>query len=92
MINWISLISNALWIVGCSFILAAFSYAAWVSAEYKQKFSVSLRSKGVWRGLHVGGILVCAGLAATSKSLVEAILWLLLGISLLINLLRVRFA
>jgi uncharacterized membrane protein YtjA (UPF0391 family) len=90
MIDWLNVAANALWIIGCSILLAAFSYASWAASENKQRISISLRSKGVWRALHTGGILVFSGLAATSNSIVQAILWALLGIILLVNLLWER--
>ncbi len=82
MIDWVNLGANALWILGCSVCLASISFASWIASEKKQKISLALRSKGVWMGLHAGGILFCAGLAATSDSILLAVLWVIVGVGM----------
>jgi len=83
MINWASLAANSLWILGCSVALAALSYASWAVSERKQKLRQALRSPGVWLALHIGAVLICAGLAATSRFWYEIVLWIILGIGFL---------
>ncbi len=83
MINWVSLAANSLWILGSSVILAAFSYGSWAASEQKQKLRLALRSSGTWLALHIGAVLICAGLAATSQPWYEILIWILLGIAFL---------
>ncbi len=83
MINWASLAANSLWILGCSFVLAAFSYASWAASERRQRLRQALRSAGVWLAWHVGAILICAGLAATSQIWYEIAVWIVLAFGFL---------
>jgi hypothetical protein len=83
MINWGSLAANSLWVLGCSVVLAAFSYASWVGAERQLKIRQALRSSGVWLALHIGAIIICAGLAATSRLWYEIVIWVLFGLGFL---------
>jgi hypothetical protein len=83
MINWASVAANSLWILGCSVTLAAFSFASWAASENKQKLRRALRSPGVWLALHIGLVLICAGLAATSQHGYEILIWIVLAIGFL---------
>jgi hypothetical protein len=85
MIDWGNLAVNALWILGCSLALAAFSYASWQGSVRGEKISVSLRSPGIRLSLHLGGVLFCLGLAFGAGTLLEKIIWALLGIAILVH-------
>ncbi len=86
MIDWLNLATNSLWILGCALALACFSYASWQAWLYKEKLRDRLRLPDIQRPLFIAGILFCAGLAATSKSLVEIVLWGILGVFLILEL------
>ena len=81
MIDWISVGSNALWIIGCAIGLATLSYASWEASEYGEKLTTRLRSTTILAFLNLAGLLFSLGLAATSDSTIEIILWLLLAIA-----------
>jgi len=90
MIDWVNLAANSLWILGCSVILASLSFASWLGSEItgssrKEKVAKVLRTKGVWRGIHAGGVLFCAGLGATSDSALIAVLWGILGVGVIVH-------
>ena len=85
MIDWGNLAVNALWILGCSLALAAFSYASWQASVHGEKITVSLKSPGIRLSLHLGGLLFCLGLALGADSLLEKIVWALLGIAILVH-------
>jgi hypothetical protein len=85
MIDWVNLAINALWILGCSVALAAISYASWSASMQEIKFTQALKSTGIRLALHAGGMLFCAGLAASARSVIETILWVLLGIGILVH-------
>ena len=86
MIDWGNLASNALWILGCSFVLAAFSYASWQASVQKEKLTATLKSSAISRSIHIGGILLCAGLALNAHSIIEMILWSILGVGILLHI------
>jgi len=86
MINWLELAANSLWIIGCSTILAALSYASWLASERKVKFKQALSTHGVRVTYHLGGVLFCTGLAILGNSWIESGLWVLLGIGILAHL------
>ncbi len=79
MIDWISVGSNALWIVGCAVALATLSYASWEASVYGEKFRLRLQRPPIQASLNVAGLLFSLGLAATSDALWEKVLWLLLA-------------
>jgi len=88
MIDWVNLAANSLWILGCSLMLASLSFASWLASEItadsrKEKVARVMRTKGVWRGMHAGGVLFCAGLGATSDSALIAVLWGILGVGVI---------
>ena len=76
MIAWASIFFNSLWIFGLSLILAAFSYQHWLAGLQGRKVRDQLRQGSFpmwgWTGL----ALVTAGLAGTSESTWETVLWL----------------
>lgn len=80
MIDWVSVGSNALWILGCAIGLATLSYASWEASVYDEKFTARLRSTPILASLNLAGLLFSVGLAATSDSTIEIILWLLLAV------------
>ena len=89
MIDWISVGSNALWIIGCAIGLATLSYASWEASVYKEKFAARLKRTPVLASLNLAGLLFSLGLAATADSAIEKILWLVLSVAfggLLINM------
>jgi putative inorganic carbon (HCO3(-)) transporter len=83
MISWGSVFSNSLWLSGLAMILAVSSYSAYTGAERR------LPAKARWQAIvgsgwtHVGGLLVCAGMALTSPGWIEAALWCAIGVYVL---------
>ncbi len=73
-INWGSVIFNALWILGSAIILAAFSF------EYGQinpetTFKHRLNEKPFLKSFWLGMVFINIGLAGTSQTNWERILW-----------------
>jgi hypothetical protein len=81
MIDWISVGSNALWILGCAIGLATLSYASWEASVYDEKFTTRLKRTPVLASLNLAGLLFSLGLAATADSVIEKILWLVLAVA-----------
>jgi len=78
-IDWANLAANALWILGCAIALATLSYAYWEASEYKEKMGARLRRPSYQSALSLAGLLFCLGLAGTSGSTLQRIVWLLLA-------------
>jgi hypothetical protein len=76
MIDGWSVCSNALWISGGALALAAFSYASWQASITPQRLTQALRQSSIQAALNAAGTLFSLGLAATARSLPEAIVWL----------------
>ena len=81
MIDWVSVGSNALWILGCAIGLGTLSYASWEASVYNEKFTARLRRNPILACLNLAGFLFSLGLAATSDTAIERILWLILAIA-----------
>ena len=81
MIDWLSVGSNALWILGCAVALATLSYASWEASVYDEKFTARLVRTPILASLNLAGLLFSLGLAATSDGTIEKILWLILAVA-----------
>ena len=85
MLDWANLAANALWILGCAIALAALSYASWAASAYREKFSQRIKGPGIQAALNLGGFFFSSGLAATSDSTLEIVLWLVLAAAFLVQ-------
>lgn len=78
MIDWYEVFSNALWIFGCAVALAAVSYASWEASVRSERLRDSLGRPKFRLALSLAGVLFCLGLAATSHTAIEIVIWLIL--------------
>ncbi len=82
MVDWFYVARNALWILGASVILAAFSYAGW----WADRRGLSVREVLVRGSFAVaceaGLFLICLGLGAGATPLWERAFWLVLALAL----------
>ena len=78
MIDWLEVFSNAIWIAGCALALAVVSYANWIAGLRGEKMRVALGRPRVKTALSLAGMLFCLGLAATSHTVLEVVIWLAL--------------
>jgi hypothetical protein len=88
-IDWMSLLFNTFWIVGTAVLLASFSY------QYAQTEPPTLKERlsqpSFLRWLWVGFVFITIGLAGTSQSTWEIVLWIvfiLWGVSQILQSLR----
>ncbi|MFH1906845.1 MAG: hypothetical protein ABIL11_05625 [Chloroflexota bacterium] len=75
MIDWIDVITNSLWIVGCALGLVVFSYSNWEAAIRKERLRVIL---GYWRMqviISLAGMLFCLGLMSNASAIWESLGW-----------------
>lgn len=89
-INWVSLLFHVVWIIGLAVILATFSYHHWQANQQNRPLREQLRLPGFVRPVWMGVILVTIGLAGTSQTVWEAIVWVILSLVALFNLLKSR--
>ena len=85
MINWLNLLANSFWILGCALALATLSYASWQASVINEKMGIVLSSPGYKISLYAAGTLFSIGLAATSDRVWEIILWTILAILFIIQ-------
>jgi len=85
MIDWLNLIANSLWILGCALALATLSYASWQASVKNEKMRMVLSSPGYKISLYAAGALFSIGLAATSERIWEIILWTIFAILFIIQ-------
>lgn len=95
MIDWFNLAGNALWILGCALALGTLSFASWQASIRNERLRHRLGTSSIQAAFDVAGMLFCTGLAATSDSTLEIVLWSVLGVLFLIQgilALRQRFS
>jgi hypothetical protein len=76
LIDWPSLARNALWILGLSVILAAWSYVSWLAAQHRVR---------AWRTINwpVFVVPASASLAWGATRAWERVLWIILAVAFL---------
>jgi hypothetical protein len=85
MINWLNLLANTFWILGCALALTTLSYASWQASGKNEKMRMVLSSPTYKISLYAAGALFGIGLAATSDRIWEIILWTILAILFIIQ-------
>jgi len=85
MINWLNLLANTFWILGCALALATLSYASWQASVANEKMGMVLSSPAYKISLYAAGALFSIGLAATSDRIWEILLWTVLAILFIIQ-------
>ena len=85
MIDWLNLLANSFWILGCALALATLSYASWQASGKNEKMGMVLSSPGYKISLYAAGTLFSIGLAATSDRIWEIVLWTILAILFIIQ-------
>lgn len=81
--------SNALWILGLAVVLATVSWANWRAMIAHDRLHLVLTEPHLGLILNIGGLLFCAGLAASLYRWWERFLWALLVMAFLI---RIKFS
>ena len=84
-------VKNGLWILGLSILLATWSYARYAAHEARMKTRDKLNEPKYALVIDVGLVLFVAGMAATEARWWARILWILLGVSVIVQrVLRIR--
>jgi hypothetical protein len=91
MIDWIQLLANALWVLGCALALATLSYAHWQAGLAKIRFREQLGHLSHQIILSVAGVFFCFGLGLSEDPLnLTSALWFFLALTFLTNLASLR--
>jgi hypothetical protein len=85
MIDWFNVFANSMWIAGFALALAVLSFASWQSSAAREGLRACLSQPSFQTGLNAAGLLICAGLAATSDAWWEILLWCALAIGWLVE-------
>jgi hypothetical protein len=72
-------LTNSLWILGLTALLATLSWAYWAAGVEKARLRAVLVRPGIRLAVNLSLFLVCAGLAATAQAWWGRILWGLLA-------------
>lgn len=86
MIDWLGLFKNSLWVIGLAVLLSAISLARYQAVTEHLRFRDCWETAGIQRGLNVGSVLVCAGLALTAERGWEKGLWIVFGVYFMVVL------
>jgi len=81
---WV-VVKNGLWILGISILLAAWSYARYAAHEAGIRTRDKLGERKYALVIDAGLILFIAGMAATEQRLWARALWVLLGVSIVVQ-------
>lgn len=85
-IDWRSVWTNGLWIVGTAVLLATFSYTYWLSRTTPHEWAALYQQRPYDRLFWVGFLLVLLGLVFTSSRWWETAVWLLFTTWAIFNL------
>lgn len=90
MIDWLSVMSNGLWIVGTAILLAALSYYYFIAQQRNEALSGVLGRRTSKQVFLAGLLLIGLGLATTSRGFLQAIPSVLLIISCFVALVALQ--
>ena len=77
--------ANSLWILGLAVLLAVLSWTRWAASTEKARFRVVWGRPRVQQVLDLGLVLFCIGLAATTRTWWERVLWGLLAAAFVVQ-------
>lgn len=83
LIDWAGLARNALWVLGMSIALAAWSYASWWAMAHGMRFRAALPRPRFQLPSAAGWTLFCISLAWGATRWWERILWVALALAFL---------
>ncbi len=76
-IEWSSVFFNGLWLVGSAVLLAGLSWHYWQAGEHKRPFRQQFQQPSFAQTGWIGLSLVTMGLAGTSSTTWETVLWVI---------------
>lgn len=86
LINWNSLISNAIWIIALAWLLAVLSMAYWSAQTNHRKLGQELDRPNRQIQLNLGGMIFCVGLALVSDQTWQMIVLFAMAILFFVQL------
>ena len=89
MIDWLGIVFHSFWLLGAATLLAGFSYHWWVAAEENRPVRQQLNQTSFRLTAWIALLLIGIGLAGTSQTLWETILWIIISLFCLAQLIQV---
>ena len=87
MIDWVNVALNALWILGLSMILAAFSYHHWLASETSRRLRDVLAQPSWKLPFTAGMVLTCVGFGyGLAERWWERTIWTALAVTCAVQL------
>jgi hypothetical protein len=80
MIDWLGLLENALWLLGCALALAVLSYADWAAHISHLRLRDYVKRPRLQAAFNLAGLLFALGLGSTSETILEQLIWLALAV------------
>lgn len=81
LIDWPGVARNALWIVGLSIVLAAWSYVTWDAGQRRARLRHAINWPLLQAPVAVGLLLFTASMAWSARALWERIVWVVLALA-----------
>lgn len=75
-----TIIFNSFWIIGLALLLATLSHTSYEASVQKRPFKELIQQANFQQAAHISALLVGIGLAGTSQTLWETIIWAIFAI------------
>lgn len=76
--DWLEILFNGFWVGGLATLLAAWSWASWLTGKTHSTWRDTFRRPAIRMAAQAGWVFFCLGLALTAHRRWEQILWGLL--------------
>jgi hypothetical protein len=87
-LDWPLLARGALWVSGCSLVLAAWSQAAWWASAHHEHLRPALARSTFVAPFSLGLALIAIALSWGAVSLWERLIWIVLGVFFAVSFVR----
>lgn len=81
MIDWLRVVFNALWLLGCAVILATFSHTVWLAHVRGIRTRQALGAPAFQLPFYIGLLLVSLGLFFLAGSWLEHVVWVVFAVA-----------
>jgi hypothetical protein len=80
MIDWVSVVFGALWILGLGLVTASLSFAYYLARQQKRRFGQALEMPGCRIIIGLGLVFFCLGWLGGASAAWERLLWAVLAL------------
>lgn len=90
MIDWYSMGFGALWILGLGLVVAALSFANYLTSQQKRRFKQVLKMSACRITIDLGLVFLCLGLTGGLSAVWERLLWGVLALIFIVRTWQAR--